>query len=441
MDKLIPTVRRPYVPFYSEIMEQGEADSEEWKKFFGEKYSVTPIMQLKGVWFYPKYHMEEFQKRLVGRLVQDKELFLKMREDSIRREEEVKKAVFLGYTEYRKALQDYMVTLATYFVCDEEIESKVIGLLETGLGKEKTQELMNYLTMPLEDNYAVKEKLSLLTTNDFEEHLKMFSWLHSRYGFIREYNLEAANRLLQELKKENYLEKYEQGKEKIREAIKIAKEALGEKEHMIDVMQFFIYYRTQRTDVINMTIYQFAPRLTEIAKEKGLEYEEILFCSKTEIDENKIPSKEEIKERRKACAMINDENGFRVIIGSENEKLIEQYFSLNKQKDLLEGRAAYKGKVSGRAKIIIHLEDMINVKEGDILVTNMTTSNMTPAMHKAAAFVTDEGGITCHACIVAREMRKPCIIGTKNATKTFRDGELIEVDADKGIVRKIRDDK
>jgi pyruvate,water dikinase len=51
--------------------------------------------------------------------------------------------------------------------------------------------------------------------------------------------------------------------------------------------------------------------------------------------------------------------------------------------------------------------------------------------------VTDEGGVTCHAAIVAREMRKPCVIGTKSATKILKDGELVEVDADQGVVRKI----
>tara|TARA_Y100000310_G_scaffold338021_1_gene426573 strand:- start:1597 stop:1776 length:180 start_codon:yes stop_codon:yes gene_type:complete len=59
-------------------------------------------------------------------------------------------------------------------------------------------------------------------------------------------------------------------------------------------------------------------------------------------------------------------------------------------------------------------------------------------MKKAAAFVTDEGGVTCHAAIVSREMKKPCIIGTKIATKVLKDNDLVEVDANKGIVRKIK---
>jgi len=58
-------------------------------------------------------------------------------------------------------------------------------------------------------------------------------------------------------------------------------------------------------------------------------------------------------------------------------------------------------------------------------------------MKLAKAFVTDEGGIVCHAAIIARELKVPCIIGTKFATQIFKDGDMVEVDADKGIVKKI----
>ena len=59
-------------------------------------------------------------------------------------------------------------------------------------------------------------------------------------------------------------------------------------------------------------------------------------------------------------------------------------------------------------------------------------------MQRASAFVTDEGGITCHAAIVAREMRKPCIVGTRVATRVLKDGDIVEVDANSGIVRIIK---
>jgi phosphoenolpyruvate synthase/pyruvate phosphate dikinase len=101
----------------------------------------------------------------------------------------------------------------------------------------------------------------------------------------------------------------------------------------------------------------------------------------------------------------------------------------------LSGTVAYAGKVRGRARVIVEIIQGIAVKEGEIVVAPMTTPEFLPHMKKAAAFVTDEGGITCHAAIVARELKKPCIIGTKTATQKIVDGDEIEVDANTGIVR------
>lgn len=68
----------------------------------------------------------------------------------------------------------------------------------------------------------------------------------------------------------------------------------------------------------------------------------------------------------------------------------------------------------------------------------MTSPWYVPIMEKAAAIVTDEGGITCHAAIISREMSKPCIICTKFATKVLKNGDLVEVDATKGIIKRIK---
>ena len=72
---------------------------------------------------------------------------------------------------------------------------------------------------------------------------------------------------------------------------------------------------------------------------------------------------------------------------------------------------------------------------GEILVTGMTDPRFVPLMKQVGAIVTDAGGMLCHAAIVARELKKPCIVGTKFATQVLKDGDLVEVDADKGEVR------
>ncbi|OGE87803.1 MAG: hypothetical protein A3J07_03770 [Candidatus Doudnabacteria bacterium RIFCSPLOWO2_02_FULL_49_13] len=94
-------------------------------------------------------------------------------------------------------------------------------------------------------------------------------------------------------------------------------------------------------------------------------------------------------------------------------------------------------KVMGRVCKIVNSAQVNNFRPGSILVTHMTSPDYLSAMKKAKAIITDEGGVTCHAAITARELAKPCIIGTKTATQVFKDGDLVEVDANKGIVRKI----
>jgi len=100
----------------------------------------------------------------------------------------------------------------------------------------------------------------------------------------------------------------------------------------------------------------------------------------------------------------------------------------------LTGRSAASGKASGLARIILSKEDFHKFREGDILVTSMTRPEFVPLMKKAAAIITDEGGLTCHAAIISRELKKPCIIGAGNATRTLHDGEAITVDADRGRI-------
>jgi phosphoenolpyruvate synthase/pyruvate phosphate dikinase len=110
---------------------------------------------------------------------------------------------------------------------------------------------------------------------------------------------------------------------------------------------------------------------------------------------------------------------------------IENILNVNEVK----GTSAYPGKVKGIAKIIRNKEQFSHIQKGDILITGMTTPDFVPILQRVAGFVTDEGGVTCHAAIVARELRKPCIIGTKFATQILKDGDTIDVDATNGIVR------
>ncbi|MBN3037508.1 MAG: phosphoenolpyruvate synthase [Candidatus Diapherotrites archaeon] len=105
---------------------------------------------------------------------------------------------------------------------------------------------------------------------------------------------------------------------------------------------------------------------------------------------------------------------------------------------LTKGMGASPGIGAGIVKIVMDMEDLPKVQQGDMLITKMTNPDMVPAMKRAAAIVTDDGGITCHAAIVSRELGIPCIVGTENITQLVKDGDEITVDASKGLVYKGR---
>jgi pyruvate,water dikinase len=101
---------------------------------------------------------------------------------------------------------------------------------------------------------------------------------------------------------------------------------------------------------------------------------------------------------------------------------------------ILKGAGASFGQSSGPVRIILKVEDSDKINEGEVLVTEMTTPDFVPAMKKSAAIVTNTGGRTCHAAIVSRELGIPCVVGTSEATKKLKDGEIITVDGAKGLI-------
>ncbi len=113
--------------------------------------------------------------------------------------------------------------------------------------------------------------------------------------------------------------------------------------------------------------------------------------------------------------------------------------TIYRQKEI-KGLVAWRGfkKIQGIVRIVSDKKHFSKFKRGEILVTDETNASFMPLIQKAKAFITDKGGILCHAAIVAREMKKPCITGTKNATRVLKDGDFIEINANKGIIRKIK---
>ncbi len=146
----------------------------------------------------------------------------------------------------------------------------------------------------------------------------------------------------------------------------------------------------------------------------------------------------ELVGRKAGMYILQNEVGEYIIFGSDVPTVDilrrKQKSNLSEVREI-KGSTAFKGKIIGKVKVCRTMSDISAFPDGDILVTSMTRPEFVPAVKKSIGVITDEGGITCHAAIVARELKKPCIIGTKIATQVLHDGDLVEVDADNGVVR------
>lgn len=183
--------------------------------------------------------------------------------------------------------------------------------------------------------------------------------------------------------------------------------------------------------------------MTELAKRLHISLKEIKYLVLSEVQSainGKLKNVKDLARTRvKKCCYIVENGKITVSAGEKCEELIAKNVKKQDNKCIIinnqfKGMIAYGGVVTGRVKIVLVKSDVVKIKGGDILVSSSTNPDLIVAMNKAAAFVTDLGGITSHAAIVSRELKKPCVVGTKIATKILKDGDKVKVDADKGVV-------
>lgn len=243
-------------------------------------------------------------------------------------------------------------------------------------------------------------------------------------------------------RKEAFLEE----KRRLSEEIESYKHRLADERVsvLIDTLQEAIFFRSWRTERFYRNAFLLRDFFDEIARRIGtrdpadvffLLSDEVVSLLRAGLPADALA----IAERKKAYVMLGDGTGTRIYSGDivtaakERIRLFPEVAVL----DALSGRGSYPGVVSGPARVILSKEDFDRMRDGDVLVAHSTTPDYVPIMKRAGAIVTDEGGVLSHASVISRELKKPCVIGTKVATRVLRDGDLVEVDAGRGVVRKI----
>ncbi|MBI2445299.1 hypothetical protein HYV43_02825 [Candidatus Micrarchaeota archaeon] len=236
----------------------------------------------------------------------------------------------------------------------------------------------------------------------------------------------------------------EHGKDatKTREKISQLEKALApEERHDFAIGRTLMYLKPWRKEMQCRTYPLTERLLKEIARRLDVPFEYVRYMNEDEtrdaLKSGHVDS-DLLAARKKRCFVHGAKGKSTIYAGNDAEKWTASVAPEPEVKtEQLQGTPATVGKAQGAARIVNTVEDMTKMQQGDILLSVATNPFLLPAIKKASAIVTDQGGLTCHAAIVSREFGIPCIVGTRHATKAFKDGDRLDVDAHAGVVKKI----
>ncbi|MBU1854510.1 MAG: hypothetical protein KKF89_02220, partial [Nanoarchaeota archaeon] len=306
--------------------------------------------------------------------------------------------------------------------------------------------LLDKLKLIIEVKKHGKEKCE----KKIDKFINDYYWINFKWGESEEYTKEQ---FLEEAKKiRNTKENYNNETKRFKEEIKAKKSYLKEIEGKFPIIKNYIKIFDEYTVLHDLrkegqvkVVYCIREIYKIIAKRNNVDCNKLYFLWPAELVESikkKKFDKTLMTKRSKEWYCVHYKNGdSEEYFGEEALKKRDEAIKINKEdynKELL-GMSASQGRIIGTARVCFSADEaMKKVKKGDILVTGMTMPEFVPVMKKAAAIVTDEGGLTCHAAIISRELGKPCVVGTKMATRIIKDGDLIEVNANHGIIKIIK---
>jgi phosphohistidine swiveling domain-containing protein len=301
-------------------------------------------------------------------------------------------------------------------------------------------EELGLLEIALVDDPALRE-------GKLREHQKRFYWIRNSYGHVEVADVsffrdrmestfkEGPRKLIDRISRLPEDTKSEKGK--LAERYGLSDEIMG----ISRKLSFSIWWQDLRKKYIFIANHFTRVLLEEIGRRKGIPVEELEASTYPEVL-GLLETGERIDYRLRSKGFLeyfHESGSIEYMEGERATETIRRYVDREVDKSVreLRGMVVSRGTARGRVRILLTPKDIGHLHEGDVLVAPMTSPDYIVAMRKASAIVTDEGGMTCHAAIVSRELEKPCIVATRIATKVLDDGEEVEVDAEKGIIRRL----
>ncbi|MBW2978146.1 hypothetical protein KY331_04840 [Candidatus Woesearchaeota archaeon] len=331
-----------------------------------------------------------------------------------------------------------------------------------GMSKQEARDIVHLLMHPEEQSaFNIERKLFLTMCLDYlnskniqkkiKEYIKEFFWIKTT--FYKSYDMTPQN-LLEEIKKEikhsskkkiqEEITQIEENFKKIHKEKKLLIKKLKltrQDKQDIEFAELTTYWIDQRKIGMMKHFHYFLDLLKEISEKFEIDYSTLTLYTVKEVRSllktGKKVDKKLINKRYDSIMNVYErDNKVSSFFGKEGYMLykLASEVKVKEIKGLVASRTDL-AKITGKARII---EEPLKQKfnKGDILVTSMTRIEFVPLMRKAKAIITNEGGISCHAAIVSRELGIPCIIGTRVATRILKNGDKVELDMEEGVVKK-----
>lgn len=289
---------------------------------------------------------------------------------------------------------------------------------------------ISHLVAPDKLSYVQEADNYLVKTKDIDGFIKRYYWIDNNYSRTKILSKDDVKKRLASIKS---VQPSQQSSRNL--------DLSAETKRLVQLLKNFAIYQDDRKRNILVCLHYLEILLKEVGRRSNISLNAMRDTFPHEIKDilDRKITEDVINKRRGKCFIVwKEKAGQPTILVGEQAKAWEKILAPKVHSSkIIKGNCASKGKVKGKVRILLNASENDKLQDGEILVTFMTSPDFMSAIRRCSAIVTNLGGITSHAAIISRELGIPCIVGTKNATEILKTGDLVEVDADKGIVRLI----
>lgn len=444
-------VRHDFCPFCDSVQAQASLSYVQQAQY-GFNIPVTEGLLVCGREFYSPQNDE-----IVGNTWAslDKDGFFEAFIDKInktvsrvrRRTEQIKKRDFSALSDkallkaYAKETAFYV---SSYVPMMMRPDDYLYGKLVSSVGSVRAAEYVKAGTALLPKTDYSRERevfLRAVVNSDAESYLRLYEWKNNPLGkrispvTKREFCSRAEGISAKQAQAVLTASAETKRKERLR-ARKLLADLQGDAARTVELIRRFTYLRTRVAESSDRYFYYVrSSLLREICKRFNLDDETLAlyrFDEAARLFEGERLSLTQLTRRKSGEAIVFNGDDVKTYFGANAYALLSKLMPRLDSSRAVYGEIACRGEVTGKVKVVGSFKEAQIMEEGCILVTSMTTPDLSLALERAAGIITDEGGVTCHAAIIAREYAVPCLVGTRVATQVLSDGMTVRLDCVNG---------